>query len=243
EPPASSVPTTAATQQDSEPAGPPDFDEEPPLPDSPYAPSIQLDDEAEQAEATAEPDPVASMNWEDLRKTVAVCERCELHSTRTQSVFGVGHPNARLMVIGEAPGRDEDLQGEPFVGKAGKLLDQMLKAAGFERKDVFIANILKCRPPKNRDPKAEEAAACRAYLNRQIELVQPEVILSVGRISAQNLLDSEQSIGRLRGQAHRLPGRDVPLFVTYHPAYLLRQPAEKRKAWADLQMVMSALGL
>lgn len=221
---------------------PPLFGDEPPPPESPYAPSVAMEALDESAQPPAPPaNPVASMDWNTLRESVASCEQCELCKTRTQSVFGVGDTTARVMVVGEAPGQDEDRQGEPFVGRAGKLLDLMLKAAGFERKDVFIANILKCRPPNNRDPKAEEALACRAYLNRQIELVGPDVILAVGRVSAQNLLDSQQAIGRLRGTVHRLPGSGVPVVVTYHPAYLLRSPSEKHKSWSDLQRMMGLL--
>ena len=136
------------------------------------------------------------------------------------------------MLIGEAPGAEEDRRGEPFVGRAGKLLDEMLRAIGEARDSVFIANILKCRPPNNRDPKPDEAAACRSYLERQIELVQPRIVLAVGRIAAQQLLDSDAPVGRLRGKVHRLG--DTPLIVTYHPAYLLRSPSQKRKSWDDL---------
>ena len=138
------------------------------------------------------------------------------------------------MVIGEAPGADEDRQGEPFVGRAGQLLNAMLQALGFKREDVFIANVLKCRPPGNRDPKPEEALQCRGYLERQIELVSPALILAVGRIAAQNLLATDTPLARLRGQVHALGARRWPLVVTYHPAYLLRSPGEKRKAWQDL---------
>ena len=150
-------------------------------------------------------------------------------------MFGVGDHNANLLVIGEAPGADEDRLGEPFVGRAGKLLDAMLEAIGFARDQVYIANIVKCRPPGNRDPHAEEAAACRPYLLRQIELIQPALILSAGRVSAHNLLGTDLSVGRLRGRVHRLDPGNVPLIVTYHPAYLLRRPQEKAKSWQDLQ--------
>ncbi len=143
------------------------------------------------------------------------------------------------MIIGEAPGAEEDRRGEPFVGRAGKLLDEMLRAVGQSRDEVFIANILKCRPPNNRDPKAEEAAACRGYLERQIELVQPRIILAVGRIAAQQLLGTDAPVGRLRGTLHYLAS--VPLVVTYHPAYLLRSPTQKRKAWDDLCLATRVL--
>ncbi len=170
--------------------------------------------------------------WDDLRATVAACTSCGLHTSRTQTVFGIGDPQADWMIIGEAPGAEEDRRGEPFVGRAGKLLDEMLRAVGRSRDRVFIANILKCRPPNNRDPKAEESAACRGYLQRQIELVKPKIILAVGRIAAQLLLETDEPVGRLRGSRHQLG--DIPLVVTYHPAYLLRSPSQKRKAWDDL---------
>jgi len=178
--------------------------------------------------------PEASLDWEPLRAMVSACTRCSLHETRTQTVFGVGNPRAKWMFIGEAPGADEDRQGEPFVGRAGQLLTSMLKAMGFAREDVYIANVLKCRPPGNRDPKPEEALRCRGYLDRQIELVAPSLIVAVGRIAAQNLLATDTALARLRGKVHTLGPRGWPLIVTYHPAYLLRSPGEKRKAWQDL---------
>ncbi len=180
-----------------------------------------------------------SADWETLAATVRDCRLCGLCETRTQTVFGVGDRSARLMVIGEAPGAEEDRQGEPFVGRAGLLLNAMLRAAGFERSEVFIANVLKCRPPNNRDPSDEEAERCLPYLRRQIELVDPRVILCVGRIAAQRLLDTDTPIGKLRGRVHRLDGR--PVVVTYHPAYLLRSPGEKRKSWDDLKLVLGVL--
>ena len=173
-------------------------------------------------------------DWPTLREAVQACIRCPLHQSRTQTVFGVGSETADWMIIGEAPGAEEDRRGEPFVGRAGKLLDQMLKAVELDRGRVFIANVLKCRPPNNRDPSAEEATACRSYLDRQIELVQPKLILAVGRIAAQKLLDTDEPVGRMRGQAHYLGERRIPLVVTYHPAYLLRSPVQKRKSWQDL---------
>jgi uracil-DNA glycosylase family 4 len=170
--------------------------------------------------------------WDDLRAAVTACTRCRLHESRTQTVFGVGDPAAEWMIIGEAPGAEEDRRGEPFVGRAGKLLDEMLLAIGEKRESVFIANILKCRPPNNRDPSADEAASCRPYLDRQIELVGPRVILAVGRIAAQQLLQTDTPVGRLRGKVHQVGA--TPLVVTYHPAYLLRSPSQKRKSWDDL---------
>ncbi len=155
-------------------------------------------------------------------------------------MFGVGNQSAEWLVIGEAPGADEDRQGEPFVGWAGQLLNAMLASIGLKREQVYIANILKCRPPNNRDPKPEEAAACAAFLQRQIELIQPKLILVVGRVAAQNLLQSDAPIGKLRGRVHQLES-GVPVIATYHPAYLLRSPQEKRKAWADLCLARSTL--
>ncbi len=177
--------------------------------------------------------------WEQLQDKVRGCMACGLCEQRTQTVFGVGDRKATLMVVGEAPGAEEDRQGEPFVGPAGQLLDAMLKAAGFEREAVFIANIVKCRPPGNRDPLASETSQCLPYLQRQIELVSPKMILCVGRVAAQNLLATTESVGKLRGRVHQLGGR--PLIVTYHPSYLLREPAQKRKAWEDLKLMMQVL--
>jgi DNA polymerase len=173
-----------------------------------------------------------------LFEQVAGCTRCSLHETRTQTVFGVGDRQAEWMIIGEAPGADEDRQGEPFVGRAGRLLNAMLLAIGLQRKQVFIANILKCRPPRNRDPMPEEVTACEGFLNRQIELIDPKIILAVGRIAAQNLLKIDTPIGRMRGQQYQYGNTGRPVFVTYHPAYLLRSPREKRKVWQDLQSAM-----
>jgi uracil-DNA glycosylase len=178
--------------------------------------------------------PVGTLDWDALSSMVAACERCQLHATRTQTVFGVGNRSARWMFIGEAPGADEDRQGEPFVGRAGQLLTSMLKALGLPREAVYIANVLKCRPPGNRDPRPEEARSCRGYLERQIELVDPLVIVAVGRIAAQNLLETDTALAKLRGKVHALGTRCRPLVVIYHPAYLLRSPGEKRKAWLDL---------
>lgn len=186
-------------------------------------------------------DDVATLDWAPLAARVAACMRCELHTTRTQTVFGVGDRHADWLIIGEAPGADEDAQGEPFVGRAGQLLNAMLFAIGLQRAQVYIANILKCRPPGNRDPRPEEVLCCESYLFRQIELLQPKIILAVGRIAAQNLLKTDIPIGKLRGQLHRFGAGDIPVVVTYHPAYLLRSPTEKRKAWADLQFACAVL--
>jgi len=178
-------------------------------------------------------DPVLQQ-WRQLEQEVAGCQLCPLAETRTQTVFGTGNRNADWLLIGEAPGQSEDQQGKPFVGKAGFLLTEMLRALGLSREDVFIANILKCRPPDNRDPKAGEVAACHPYLQRQIALIRPKIILAVGRVAAQQLLKTDAPLGRLRGSVHYLD--KIPVVVVYHPAYLLRSPLDKRKAWNDLQM-------
>jgi uracil-DNA glycosylase len=177
----------------------------------------------------------AGIDWEPLRAAVAACTACDLCKTRTQTVFGVGDTRAEWLVIGEAPGADEDRQGEPFVGRAGQLLNSMLLAIGLPRETVFIANVLKCRPPGNRDPKPEEVARCLPFLSAQVALLKPKVMLAVGRIAAQNLLATDAPLARLRGKVHRFGESGTPLIVTYHPAYLLRTPADKRKAWEDLK--------
>jgi uracil-DNA glycosylase len=177
--------------------------------------------------------PVAIDDWSALRAAVAECRGCELSQTRSQGVFGVGDQAADWLIVGEAPGADEDRLGEPFVGQAGKLLDAMLASIGLRRgENVYIANILKSRPPGNRDPKPEEVQACLPYLLRQIDLIKPKLILALGRFAAQSLLASDTSISRLRGSLHEYHG--VPLIVTYHPAYLLRNPVDKAKSWEDL---------
>jgi uracil-DNA glycosylase len=178
----------------------------------------------------------SATTWESLRSEVLACTKCALHASRTQGVFGVGNREAQWLVVGEAPGAEEDRRGEPFVGRAGHLLDAMLKAIGLSRgRNVYIANVLKSRPPGNRDPKPEEVAACLPYLMRQIELLKPSVMLAVGRIAAQNLLATDAPLGRLRGKVHHFGELNTPLIVTYHPAYLLRTPGDKRKAWEDLK--------
>jgi len=179
------------------------------------------------------------MDWQALQQAVTDCNACGLHRTRTRTVFGTGHQQADWMIIGEAPGAEEDRQGEPFVGRAGKLLDNMLKAIDLDRNKAYITNTLKCRPPNNRDPKPDESESCRGYLERQLALIQPRLILVVGRIAAHNLLQTNVPLGRLRGSLHQVPGTDIPVLVTYHPAYLLRRPTEKRKAWQDLQQAMA----
>ncbi len=188
---------------------------------------------------------VAAMDWPALEAAVAGCRACGLCDGRRNTVFGVGHQQARWMLIGEAPGEQEDRDGEPFVGKAGQLLDNMLRAAGLTRSDasadrqVYIANVLKCRPPQNRNPLPEEVARCEPYLRRQVALVQPEVILAMGRFAVQSLLGSQEPIGRLRGRVHDYLG--VPVVVTYHPAYLLRNPLDKSRSWEDLCLAHEVL--
>ncbi|HEX3395543.1 MAG TPA: uracil-DNA glycosylase [Steroidobacteraceae bacterium] len=174
-------------------------------------------------------------DWAELQARVAACTRCALSATRTQTVFGVGNPHADWLIVGEAPGAEEDRKGEPFVGRAGQLLNSMLHAIGLAREQVYIANVLKCRPPGNRDPAPTEAAECLPYLERQIALLKPKIMLAVGRIAAQNLLRTDKTLGALRQQVHHFGLSKVPLVVTYHPAYLLRTPTEKRKAWEDLK--------
>jgi uracil-DNA glycosylase len=190
---------------------------------------------------------VMNLDWQGLAAVVRDCHACGLRAGCTQTVFGVGSRQASLLVVGEGPGADEDRIGEPFVGRAGKLLDSMLLAIGRSREDshadrgVYIGNIVKCRPPNNRDPQPDEAAACRPYLERQIALIQPKLILAVGRIAAQNLLQTDTPISKLRGPVHHYgPGR-IPVIVTYHPAYLLRSPREKARAWEDLKRARALL--
>jgi uracil-DNA glycosylase family 4 len=185
-------------------------------------------------EVSAEtPVEVPARGWIPLKAAVSGCTKCGLHKTRAQTVFGVGDENADWMLIGEAPGAEEDRLGDPFVGQAGKLLDNMLAAIGLtRRKNVYIANVLKCRPPGNRNPTPEEVAQCSPHLLQQIELIKPKLIVAMGRFAAQTLLETGASIASLRGRLHRYAG--VPLIVTYHPAYLLRTLEDKAKAWEDL---------
>jgi DNA polymerase len=198
--------------------------------------------------ANTEASQAASLSPEDRRQEltliaerVKTCTRCpELASIRTQTVFGVGPVHPELCLVGEAPGAEEDRLGEPFVGPAGKLLDKIIVACGLKREEVYICNIIKCRPPGNRTPLPDEAAHCREYLDGQLALVQPKYILALGACAAQNLLGTTQSIGRLRGQFHRY--KDIPVFCTYHPSYLLRTPEKKRDVWEDMQALMKHMG-
>ena len=207
----------------------------------PVAPPAEPPAPASSAAAAASAEPLEAQ-WQALRTEVLQCTRCPLHQSRTQGVLGVGPRRADWMVIGEAPGAEEDRRGEPFVGRAGQLLDAMLRSIGLSRTtNVYIANILKSRPPGNRDPRPEEVAACLPYLKLQIELVGPKLLLAVGRIAAQNLLATDAPLARLRGRVHHFGERAVPLVVTYHPAYLLRSPADKRKAWEDLKFARSVM--
>ncbi|WP_137895235.1 uracil-DNA glycosylase [Ramlibacter sp. 2FC] len=196
---------------------------------------------AEPAARAPRPTGVESMDWTELEQAVAACQACGLCASRKNTVFGVGDTQARWMVVGEAPGEKEDLQGEPFVGPAGQLLDNMLKALGLSRQaqggqGVYIANVLKCRPPANRNPEPAEVAQCEPFLRRQVALVQPRIILAMGRFAVQSLLQTSEPIGRLRGRVHSYQG--VPVVVTYHPAYLLRNLPDKAKAWADLCLAL-----
>ncbi len=193
---------------------------------------------------------VSTLQWPELEAAVASCQACGLSQSRTQTVFGVGARRAQWMVVGEAPGEQEDLTGEPFVGAAGQLLDQMLRSMGLTRADditrdtkqqVYIANTLKCRPPRNRNPERSELERCEPFLVRQIALVQPKVILAMGRFAVQALLRTDEAIGKLRGRVHHYQG--VPLIVTYHPAYLLRNLTDKAKAWEDLCLAMDTFNL
>jgi DNA polymerase len=186
--------------------------------------------------------PVYALDWPALQARVEHCKACpELLANRSRTVFGVGNRQADLMLIGEAPGADEDRQGEPFVGRAGQLLNEMLRAMGFAREQVFIANVLKCRPPNNRDPHVDEAARCEPYLARQVALTAPKLIISLGRVSAHHLLKTDTPVGRLRGRILAFGEQQIPLLVTYHPAYLLRSPEQKSNVWADLQLALKTL--
>ena len=189
---------------------------------------------------SAKVDPAAALNI--IEQEVRECERCgELAAGRTQTVFGDGNPQARLCFLGEAPGRDEDRQGVPFVGRAGKLLNDIIQACTLQREDVYILNVIKCRPPENRNPAPEEAENCRGFLQRQLETIKPEYICCLGTVAAQNLLDTKETIGRLRGQFHEYQG--IKVLATYHPAYLLRNPSAKRQVWDDMQILMRDMGI
>lgn len=203
-------------------------------------PQVKTKDVFRKTDITRE-DRIATLNWEELREAAVHCRACSLYKTRTNPVFGVGNPDANLLVIGEAPGANEDKQGEPFVGRGGQLLTNMLLSIGLKREDIYIANILKSRPPNNRDPAPEEVKACTPFLLRQISLIKPKLILAVGRIAAHFLLVSNASMANLRGNLFYYGVDKIPLLVTYHPAYLLRSPREKRKAWQDMQCVKKQL--
>src|ERR1041385_4618845 len=177
----------------------------------------------------------------DLEKIALACEKCRLAKTRTQVVYGVGNPNADLMFIGEAPGRDEDIQGQPFVGRAGQLLTDIIKAMKLTRDDVYIANVIKCRPPENRTPEPDELEACRPWIRRQIEIIQPKVIVTLGRFALQSLTEKSYGITAVRGQW--LDYNGIKVMPTYHPAYLLRNPAAKKDVWSDMKKVMAELGI
>ena len=195
------------------------------------AATAQLSEPAGQPESM---DGDAGHSLESLEQAVSVCRKCELHQSRTHTVFGCGSPDADWLFVGEAPGHNEDLQGQPFVGRAGKLLDMMIAALGMKREQVFIANVLKCRPPNNRDPQPGEIEQCEFYLHQQLALIKPKVIVALGRISAQALLKTSEPLGKLRGRVYQYGADNIPLVATYHPAYLLRSPEEKAKAWEDL---------
>lgn len=213
------------------------------------APSAQA---ATPAAAPLNPNPFAAADLaaapklgdslEQIRREVSVCQLCdELCSTRTQTVFGVGDPQARLCFLGEAPGADEDRQGEPFVGRAGQLLTKIIEACTLSREQVYILNVLKCRPPGNRNPAPHEVANCRGYLDRQLALIKPEYICALGTIAAQTLLETDTPISRLRGKFQEYRG--IPVLCTYHPAYLLRNPAAKKDVWEDMKVLMKAMGI
>jgi uracil-DNA glycosylase family 4 len=225
---------TPKTQQAAEPAM--EIAATPAAADTPTAPMADITETPTQ-ETIVPPSfrkaEIAEMDWETLKAAVEACEACSLASTRTQTVFGVGDRNAEWLFVGEAPGAEEDRRGEPFVGQAGKLLDNMLAAISLRRGDnVYIANVLKCRPPENRDPHGEEVVKCDPFLKRQVELIKPRLIVAMGRFAAQSLLSTDSAIGALRGKLHDYNG--VPVIVTYHPAYLLRNLNDKAKAWEDL---------
>ena len=216
----------------------------PPVADA-AAPEAAVDAPATPPPAALPASPVGTLAWPALRDAVAACTACNLCETRRQTVFGVGNERAHWMIVGEAPGEQEDRQGEPFVGKSGQLLDNMLRAVSLTRgeaepaQQVYIANTLKCRPPGNRNPLPDELVKCEAFLIRQVQLVQPRIILAMGAFAVQSLLRSTEPVGKLRGRVHRYQG--VPLIVTYHPAYLLRNLVDKAKAWDDLCLAVETL--
>jgi uracil-DNA glycosylase len=198
------------------------------------------EDAGEIQEVTSAPSIEKAATLEELRCAIGDCRRCKLWSGRTHLVFGIGNPNAKLMFVGEGPGRDEDLQGEPFVGRAGQLLtDIITKGMGLKREDVYIANVVKCRPPQNRNPEPDEVASCEPFLKRQIDLVRPEIIIGLGKFAVQTLLRTTAPITRLRGNWHTYEG--IKLMPTFHPAYLLRNPADKKLVWEDIKKVLKEL--
>lgn len=234
EPPA---PAMKAPAEEAPPFDDPSWFDLAPAPDAPPPGSAPLPS-AQPAAALAS---VADLGWDELEARVADCQRCRLCEKRTQTVFGVGDREADWMLVGEAPGENEDKQGEPFVGQAGKLLDSMLHALSLERSNnVYIANVIKCRPPGNRNPEPDEVARCEPYLQRQVALVKPKLIVALGRFAAQTLLKSDGSIASMRGRVHQYEG--VPVIVSYHPAYLLRSLPDKSKAWADLCLARDTFG-
>lgn len=186
-------------------------------------------------------EPAANETWKQLKQQAETCMACSLHQSRHHVVFGIGNQNADVVIVGEAPGAQEDKQGEPFVGRAGQLLDNMLKSLNLAREDIYLANILKCHPPENRDPSPEEVNLCTPFLIKQIALLKPKVIIAMGRIAAHFLLDSNLTMARLRGDTFYYGENKIPLIVTYHPAYLLRAPKEKRKTMHDLRLLKSFL--
>ena len=192
---------------------------------------------------TIQPDDKTSneTNWVKLEKKVSNCKDCELHKTRTQTVFGCGNEQSDWLFIGEAPGKDEDHKGEPFVGRAGRLLNEVIFSLGLKREEVYIANILKCRPPNNRDPSQDEIQSCTTYLQQQIKMISPKIIIAVGRVAAQHLLNTDLTMAKLRGTVHSYGSESIPLITIYHPAYLLRSPSQKYKVWSDLQVVKTLM--
>jgi uracil-DNA glycosylase len=221
----------------------PPWDDDMPPPDEMLLPIFEDDDHLPDMKTSlgqGRRDSIAQLDWQGLQSCVANCEACSLSRTRTQTVFGVGDPAAEWLIVGEAPGAEEDRRGEPFVGQAGQLLDNMLGAIQLKRgQNVYIANVLKCRPPQNRDPQGEEVQQCDPFLKRQVELIKPKLILALGKFAAQSLLNSEATIGSMRGQLHEYNG--VPVIVTYHPAYLLRNLMDKAKAWEDLCLARATM--
>jgi uracil-DNA glycosylase family 4 len=203
------------------------------------APSLRRDDESTDSSASLAAS--GTSDWDALQAEAHDCNQCRLAGTRTNVVFGVGNPNADLMFIGEAPGKDEDERGEPFVGRAGQLLTDIIKAMKLTRDDVYIANVIKCRPPENRNPEADELEACRPFIRRQVELIQPKVIVTLGRFGLQSLTEKSYAISAVRGQWLEYNG--IKLMPTYHPAYLLRTPSAKKEVWADMKKVMAELGI